>query len=255
MVDRDLGIGGTDGPTRSGHEEASVEFLPDTQAALDEYVSLTEPDLAETLQEMSSAATRIVADCVGLSLCLYDEDLTFTLVASELPLAGLDAMQYLDGGPCVSAVEENQVRNETMAGLLDEERWRVFALASAAAGVASSLSLPLLDGDRVVGGINLYASSADAFLDHHQELASALGSSAIHAVTNADLGFRSRERAGRAPGQLLDQQQVEVAVGILAARERLDIDAARSHLVNAAERAGITVSQAAQVLVAVYQHL
>jgi len=230
-----------------------VEFLPDTQAALDEYFSLTDPDLAETLMTMGSAATRIVPDCVGLSLCLYDEDLTFTLIASGLQLAELDAMQYLDGGPCVDAVEQNRALDETVSDLLDEDRWQIFARASAAAGVASTLSLPVMDRGRVVGGVNLYASSSDAFAGRHQEIADALGASAVGAITNADLGFQSRERAARAPGQLRDQQLIEVATGILAAREDLEIEAARRHLEDAATRAGITASQAARVVVAVHQ--
>jgi hypothetical protein len=237
--------------TRDSKEEV-VEFLPDTQAALDEYLSLTDPDLTETLAAMGSSATRIVPDCVGLSLCLYAEDITFTLVASSLVLAELDAMQYLDGGPCVDAVEDNRRREESVRDMLDENRWQLFARASAAAGVASTLSLPVLADGRVMGGINLYASSGDAFVGHHQELADALGASAVGAVTNADLGFHSRERAARAPGQLHDQRIIDVAVGILAAREHLDIEMARSHLLDAAARAGITVSQAAQVVVAVH---
>ena len=206
-----------------------MEFLPDTQAALNEYLSLTDPDLAETLAAMGSSATRIVPDCVGLSLCLYTEDLTFTLVASNLVLAELDAMQYLDGGPCVDAVEENRGREESVPDMLDEERWQLFARASAAAGVASTLSLPILADGRVMGGINLYASTTQAFVGHHQELADALGASAVGAVTNADLAFHSRERAARAPAQLRDQQITEVAVGIIAARDQLEIETARSH--------------------------
>lgn len=229
-----------------------MEFLPASQAALNEYLSLTEPDLAETLAAMGSSATRIVPDCVGLSLCLYAEDLTFTLVASSLVLAELDAMQYLDGGPCVDAVEENRRREESVRDMFDEDRWQLFARASAAAGVASTLSLPVLADGLVVGGINLYASTAEAFVGHHQELADALGASAVGAVTNADLGFRSRERAARAPAQLRDQQLIEVAVGILAAREQIEIEAARSHLLDAAARAGISVPQAARVVVAVH---
>ena len=44
-----------------------------------------------------------------------------------------------------------------------EEEWRLFASASAAAGVRSTLSFPLLYQDEVVGGVNLYASTTDAF--------------------------------------------------------------------------------------------
>lgn len=227
-----------------------MEFLPDTEAALDEYLSLTDPDLAEILLAMSDAVTGIAPDCVGLSLSLYQEDLTFTLVASSLEVAELDAMQYLDGGPCVAAVEENSVHAETVPDMLDEERWHVFAQASAAAGVASTLSLPVLEDERVVGGVNLYASTVDAFEGRHEALARAIGGSAAGAVTNADLGFESRTRAARAPGQLRDQQQIEVAIGLLAAREHVDVERARQQLLDAAARAGITAIQAARVVVA-----
>ncbi|KRF34753.1 GAF domain-containing protein [Nocardioides sp. Soil805] len=230
-----------------------MDFLPHTQEALDEYLSLADPELERSLMTMGDSAARIIPECVGLSLTLYDEDLTFTLVASSLPLAEIDAMQYLDGGPCVQAVHDNAHRVEAVEELLDEDRWALFAQASAAAGVASSLSLPVVERGRVVGGINLYASSADAFMGHHNDLASALGASASGAVTNADLAFETRLRAERAPQQLRDQQALEVGIGILAAREELDVEAARARLVLAAARAGISVVQAALVIINIHR--
>jgi len=229
-----------------------VEFLPESQAALDEYLSMSDPDLEETLTAMGTSVSAIVPECVGLSLCVYDEDLTFTLVASSLRLAQLDAMQYLEGGPCVSAVEENASLDLTVEEMMNESRWQLFARASAAAGIASTLSLPVVENGRVVGGINLYAASSDAFVGHHEEVADAVGAWAAGAVTNADLEFSSRHRAARAPGQLRDQQMIEVAVGIIAAREHVDIDESRHQLEDAAARAGITTAQAAGVVVAVH---
>ncbi|MCY7402083.1 MAG: GAF domain-containing protein [Nocardioides sp.] len=230
-----------------------MEFLSHTQEALDEYLDQADPDLERSLMTMSDSVTRIVPECVGMSLTLYDEDITFTLVASSLAVAEIDAMQYIDGGPCVWAVEENAERSEDVAELLDEERWALFARASSAAGVASTLSLPVLDEDRVIGGINLYASSPEAFSGHHTDLAAALGASATGAVTNADLAFETRRRAELAPGQLRDQRLLDVGIGILAAREGLDVGLASTRLQDAAVRAGITQTQAALVLIKVHQ--
>jgi GAF domain-containing protein len=226
-----------------------MDFLPRTQEALDEYLSLADPELERSLMVMGDSAARIIPECVGLSLTLYDEDLTFTLVAPSLPLAGIDATNHLGGGPCVPAVDEDEQGLDAVDELLDEGRWALFAQAGAAAGVASSLSLPVLERGRVVGGINLYASSVDAFLGHHHDLASALGASATGAVTNADLAFETRLRAEMAPQQLRDQQALEVATGMLAAREDLDVEEARELLVQAAARAGISVVQAALVVI------
>ena len=143
--------------------------------------------------------------------------------------------------------------SQDVVDLLDEDRWALFARASSTAGVASSLSLPVLTNDRVVGGINLYASSSEAFTGHHRDLASALGATATGAVTNADLTFETRRRAERAPGRLQDQRHVDVAIGILAARLGLDVEPARARLRDAAVRAGITEPQAALVLISVHQ--
>ena len=230
-----------------------MHFLPRTQEALDEYLSLADPELEMSLMTMGDSAARIVPECVGLSLTLYDEDLTFTLVAPDLPDAELEARQDVDEGPRVPVVHDDAGPAGTVGELLDEERWAFFARAGAAAGVASSLSLPVLERGRVVGGINLYASSSDAFAGHHGDLASALGASASGAVTNADLPFATRLRAEQAPRQLREQQAVEVGVGILAAREGVTVEAARDRLRDAAVRAGITELQAALVLINVHR--
>ncbi len=226
-----------------------MEFLPHTQEALDEYLSLSEPDLGSLLRTMADSVEAIVPECVGLSLTLCAQDVTFTLVASGLPVAEIDSMQYLTGGPCEAAVQDNVTQEATIDDLLDESRWALFAQASAAAGVASSLSLPVLEQGRVIGGINIYASSSSAFAGHHGDIATALGASTTGVVTNADLDFESRLRARRAPQQLRDQQTIEVGVGILAAREGFDIEDARETLHNAAVRAGITEVQVAQTLI------
>ena len=41
--------------------------------------------------------------------------------------------------------------------LFDEERWQLYAQASSAVGIASSLSMPLEKDGEMTGGINLYA--------------------------------------------------------------------------------------------------
>ena len=77
---------------------------------------------------------------------------------------------------------------------------------------------------QVTGGVNLYASTADAFDGLHQTLAAALGGSAETAITNADLGFSTLERARRAPTVLRDRARIDTAAGILAARYREDVE-------------------------------
>ena len=229
-----------------------LEPLPETREALAELISLDGPEIDEVIVDLGRAAEQIVPDIVGLSLALYREGLTLTLVASGLGVVGVDAIQYLDGGPCVHAVEHDDVVEAAMDDLLDEQRWHLFARTSAAVGIASSLSMPLVSHGRVTGGINLYASTPEAFSGHHEELAAALGASAAGSVANADLSFASRLRAVEAPAQLTERREIETAVGMIAARDHVDPQVARARLRTAAACAGTTEALVARVLILIH---
>src|SRR5215218_5978830 len=136
-----------------------MEPVPETAEALDEYLGYDDTELGETLQQMGRVAQQIAPECVGLSLGLVEDDLTFTLVASGLDIAAVDAAQYLEDGPCVQTARTADTTRADIGDLLDEGAWSLFARASAAAGIASSLSLPIHDRDALVGGINLYGST------------------------------------------------------------------------------------------------
>ena len=135
---------------------------------------------------------------------------------------------------------------------LDEERWSLYARVGAAAGIASSLSMPIFRGGRRVGGVNLYASTADAFTGHHDDLALLMGTTAAEAVSNADLSFSTRLEAAAAPAQIRDRTAIDTAVGLLAALRHSDLDTAQRLLMEAAARAGITEALVARVLVLVH---
>jgi GAF domain-containing protein len=224
-----------------------MEPVPETAEALDEYLGYDDTELGETLQQMGRVAQEIAPECVGLSLGLVEDDLTFTLVASGLDIAAVDAAQYLEDGPCVQTARTADTTQADIGDLLDEGAWSLFARASAAAGIASSLSLPIHDRDALVGGINLYGSTPDAFRDRQHRLAEALGASSEGAVTDADLTFASRRRAAEAPGQLARRNEIDTAVGLLAARFGESIEQAYRRLVDAAARAGVPDAVVARV--------
>ena len=225
-----------------------MEPVPETRAALESLTHYGDAQSAVALLTMGRRALEIVPELIGLSLALIDDGITLTLVASDIEAQMLDAAQYLDGGPCIDAVESETVLDVNQSDLLDEDRWLVYARSSAATGVASSLSLPIQRKGRVVGGLNMYASTAGAFNGRHEALAEALGASAADAVANADLTFSSRLKAAQAPATLAEQRDVDLAVGIIAATHDVDVLVARDRLKAASARAGITEAQAAQTL-------
>jgi GAF domain-containing protein len=216
-----------------------MEPIPQTEEA---------GELEGRLHDLGRVARSIVPELVGLSLGLVRDGLTFTLVASDAAAAGIDAAQYLDGGPCLRGDGEDATIQVDIDDLMHDDTWELFAHASRASGVASSLSLPVFSRGNLIGGINLYAASVGAFAGHQAELAAALGASAEGALSDTDLTFSSRDRTEDTPRRLREQYDVDVAAGILAARNRETVARATERLSAAAGRAGLTPAVVARVL-------
>jgi len=229
-----------------------MQPLPETTVALTALArgsGSRERELLERFTRATEETARIAPSCVGVTLTFVKEGVSFTWVASGVEAAGLDAVQYLEGGPCVDAVEEEEVVVDVDEGPLDERRWQRFAQASARAGVRSTLSIPFVgrSGD-VYGGVNLYGANPDTFEGHHEELAAQYGGWAEGAVTNADLSFATMNRSRHAPTVLNNAALTNQAVGMIMAAREVDQDTARSLLHDAAARSGLTENEVAQLL-------
>ena len=221
-----------------------MQLLPQSREALDEYVT-TVDDLEHELRVIEGWAVRTVPECVAMSVTFLDDDVTFTLVASPDP----DATPAGEPAATISDVDRAEgAAPDAGEDAQDEGWWAEMARSRAWAGIASTVSLPVVDHGRVVLRIDLYASTAQAFHGRLDALAEALGASQAGAVTNAALDFDSRRRAEEAPGRLRDQRVIDVAVGLLAAGQGVDVDTARALLQTSAQRAGIDVVQAALVV-------
>lgn len=225
-----------------------MEPVPETRETIEELAKYGDTEAATALLQMSRRVLEIVPEIVGLSLGVLDENLTFTLVSTSGTVASLDAVQYLDGGPCVDTPHDGETAEFTAAGVLDEDRWQMFQQASAAAGISSTLSLPIMNNDVVLGSVNLYASTSNAFDGHHEALAQACGAWAPGAVKNQDLAFRTRLAAARAPEQMRENNAIDVAIGVIAESQGVTVSVASERLSMAAARAGITEAQAAAAI-------
>jgi hypothetical protein len=153
-----------------------VEPIPETLEALDELDAFTDDaGLAGRLTAAADRARDIAPGLVGVSIASREHDVTFTLVATDAEVATLDSVQYLASGPCVDAIEMGHGIASSSGGLLSESRWQDFARASAAAGVHSTLTFPVLLDGEVIATVNLYGSAEDTFVDRHDRLAIAMG--------------------------------------------------------------------------------
>jgi hypothetical protein len=214
-----------------------MELLPQSREALDEYVTASIDDMEGLLRVIEGWAVRSVPDCVALSVTLLDEDLTFTLV--DRAATSTPRREETPGAGAASPPGEVHP--------LDELDWADMARERAFGSIASTVCLPVVEHGRAVLNIDLYASSAYAFHDRIDGLVEALGAWQAGAVTNADLGFETLRRAQQAPERLREQRLVDVAVGLVAARMAVTTELAAVMLQEAAERAGVSESEAACV--------
>lgn len=227
-----------------------MEPIPESAEVLAELASSSQSDLPGQMEYRASLVREFVPDCVRLSLASVDHGVTFTLVASSDDVAVLDGIQYLYGGPCVDAAHTDEALgfNSDDHDPLDEQGWHQFARASAARTIASTLSLPILGGETVVGTVDVYAASANAFVGFHDIIATIFGAWAPGAVTNADLAFSTRDAATRAPQTLRENAAIDRAVGLLSAASSLTADEARDASGEAARRAGVSEADLAETL-------
>lgn len=239
----------------------SFRALPESREAADELdpvaADLPGPeggDWLEALERLAQQAVEVVPDLVGVSVARVQDGLTFTVVASDVEVAVLDAVQYVHDGPCVEAARSLERTQYHESDVLDEERWALFARANAVRGIRSTLTLPVLGAgqghERVVGTVNLYARSSAAFAGRADQLAEVFGAYAAGAIADADLAFRTREEAVRAPGQVRDQVLVETAAGLLTWELGVEVDEARDLLRSAAFQAGVDVTSVAREVIA-----
>jgi GAF domain-containing protein len=223
-----------------------VEPIAESLEALTRLSQHDQVDLVEDLRRTAAQVVEAVPDCVAISISHFDQDLTFTLVATSDEFRVLDAAQYLDGGPCeAAAIEGAEIH---LDAVLDEDRWQLFALASAITGVRSSLSMPMRRGDTVYGSVNFYASTEHAFIGHERDLAVMFGAQVQEAVANADLSMASLGRAREAVDTLDGNDRVNEAIGMLAERHGMTTDEAHASLLDAANRAGVTDMALAQLV-------
>lgn len=156
----------------------------------------------------------------------------------------------MDDGPCVAAVEEDTgVLEYSADDPLAEERWQLFARGTSAAGIASTLTLPVMDGGTAVGSINLYAATPHAFSGKHDAVAAALGAWAPGAVANADLTFQTRRTAEQAPHLLFEETRFLFALGILVSSLNVSVAEARERFQDAAQRAAVSQTELAKVII------
>ncbi|MDQ1745227.1 MAG: hypothetical protein QOE23_3566 [Pseudonocardiales bacterium] len=228
----------------------------DLQDALAEIGSLVAGalTLADLLERVASSAIQAVPSGDGAGITLLGmrpaHNQVQALAASADFVAEIDTIQYeiLDEGPCITAAAERRtIRSGNASG---DRRWPRFGPRAGRLGVHSVLSLPLLLPDQtVVGALNLYSHSRDAFDDEAVRLAELFAGPAGVAVRNAQVLEQAQAKAAQLQVALSSRATIDQAIGILRSRSGATADEAFARLRAISQAENLKLSAVAERIV------
>jgi GAF domain-containing protein len=207
----------------------------------------------DLLGEVADFAAQAIPGVDGAGVALVDSHRGVRRIQTWATTAEfvreIDRVQYQDmnEGPCITSMQSG--RAVVSGSLGSDGRWPRFGGRVARMGVHSALSLPLMVGDQVIGGINSYANSRDAFGEHAVQLGSQFAGPAAVSVYNAQLLARAQERT-RALQRALDSRAViDQAVGIIRSRSGLSAAEAFERLIEMSQSENVKLHAVAEQLV------
>ncbi|MCV7149710.1 GAF and ANTAR domain-containing protein [Mycolicibacterium pyrenivorans] len=190
--------------------------------------------VADLATEVAEFAVRAIpgVDGAGVAL-LQPEHVTphlQTFAATAEFVNKIDSAQYeqLHEGPCITCMQTG--RAVVSGSLGSDDRWPHFGGRVARMGVHSALSLPLIVGEQVIGAINTYARTRDAFGEHAVELGSQFAGSAAVSVHNAQVLASARDRTEHLQRALGSRAVIDQAIGIIRSRSGVTGDEAIDRL-------------------------
>jgi GAF domain-containing protein len=202
-------------------QEADEADLSAGLRGLAEIVTRAE-GVIDLLRDVAEFAAQAIPGTDGVSVSLIDPHRGISSVQTWAATAALvheiDTVQYdeLNEGPCITCMES---RRPTVSGSLgSDSRWPHFGGRVARMRIHSALALPLIVGDEVIGSINAYAGSRDAFAEHAVQLGSRFALAAAVSVYNAQLLAKAHERTLRLQRALDSRAVIDQAIGIVRSR-------------------------------------
>jgi GAF domain-containing protein len=174
----------------------------------------------ETLDALSQLAVDQVPGAEYAGITVGRNGKMATVAATDEIVNRTDAIQYeLRSGPCVDAIVDDAVYKP--ADLRSDTRWPEFGRRAAAdTGILSMLSFRLYleeNTDRTIAGLNMYATTPNAFDEESQAVALLLATHGALAVAASS----ARQRADNLERALTTSREIGIAIGILMAQHKV----------------------------------
>lgn len=207
----------------------------------------------DLLRDVAEFAAQAIPGADGVGVALIDPQHGLSSVQTWAATAELvhdiDTVQYseLNEGPCISCM---QSQRPTVSGSLgSDSRWPHFGGRVARMRMHSALALPLIVGEQVIGSINAYAGSRDAFAEHAVQLGSQFARSAAVSVYNAQLLANAQEAALRLQRALDSRAVIDQAIGVIRSRSGASADEAFERLIHISQTENLKLHTVAERLV------
>jgi GAF domain-containing protein len=201
----------------------------------------------DILYAVARLAQQTIPGCVAGSVTQVDGGRPHTTVHSADLALRVDMHQYgTNQGPCLDAIRRQSiVRVDVMEETGD---WPAFMPLAVAEGVRSSLSLPLIAADEIVGALNLYGTTLRAF-EGAEAVGQLFATQAGVSLANATAFDRAARMATELSLALEHRDVIGQAKGILMAQQHIDADAAFTVLRRASQRSNTKLYDVARELV------
>jgi len=202
--------------------------LSESLMALGRFV-LSEQSLTESLQRVAELSLRAVYGADGAGVTWVVAGKPTTVIAAGDFVRRIDEIQYtLAEGPCLEAHDTQQM--VLCENLEDDFRWPRFTPAALGHGLRGVVAVPLAVRGTRLGALNVYSLQAWVLDEAAGETAELFAEQASIVLANADAFTRAQETAVSLGDALTSRAVIDMAKGIIMAREGCDPDTAFNQL-------------------------
>ncbi|MHA3703774.1 GAF and ANTAR domain-containing protein [Jatrophihabitans sp. YIM 134969] len=209
---------------------------------------LSTPSLEAYLVRVADLAVQVFDPPATCGVSLYVDDTPVTVAASGLVAGQVEETQYAAGeGPCLHTMRTGETVD--VPDLAADSRWPAYRTHAMALGLGSCHTVPLSDGVRTVGALNVHAATVHAFDDDTRRALRLFA-----AQTSAALELLRREAQQRKLGEQLQEALasravIDQAMGIVMATRRCTAEDAFAFLRRTSQNANRKLRDVATDLV------
>jgi transcriptional regulator with GAF, ATPase, and Fis domain len=215
-------------------------------------ISASEEPLGDVLGRVAATAAHAIPDADAATVTVLTGGKPQTLAWTDKRLVRIEEQQYAaDRGPGLDAARSHRPVRAVVGDRREE--WPEFASAAERAGIHAYLSAPLLvdgpDGtEELVGSLNVYSLSAEAFDPFDEGLLRLYTAVAAWAIHNSRLWQQSREKIVQLETALTSRADIDQAMGIVMALHGCTADEAFARLAEQSQRSNTPVRTLARDL-------